>query len=498
MSVALVNDGGSGVALKRVRLVEVLPSFSLSHLRLGGRFPAVSAVLMAAGLALLLGARLGRLGDGTRSWRRALGPALGLLLLGLAVAAPRATRGIPRWAWLLLIVGLLPLGRGHPRPVTAPRPSARVLAGVVGRGLLALTALAASLGAAEFALRAVFRDEPWAHGMPQLLHAPGDSQERNSLGFDEREFPLRKPPGVYRIAVLGDSLSVSAPRGARLEQVIVERLNARSTEGVTYEALNFGRVGADTRAETRILEEAVWQTDPDFVLLEWYVNDLENGDYVDRPHGADLIPFEAIRRATNRSLFRWMLQEQFNVLQERLGLLDTYPAYMYRTFGDPANPRWEDAADALREFIDECRAHRTPVAITLHPHLSPGLPAGAYEFAELHDQVLQLCRRKAVPCVDLRPTFRAYRDYRRFWVSRFDEHPNALAHRLAGERLVEVLGPLWLAASGARGGVPPGDGRPSAEPAHGVPQRSDPIDRDADDVIRRQRAVIGYEDAGPR
>jgi hypothetical protein len=484
MSVALVNDGGSGVALKRVRLIEVLPSLSLSHLRLGGRFPAVSAVLLAAGLALLLGVRLGRLGDGTRSWRRALGPALGLLLLGLAVAAPRATRGIPRWAWLLLIVSLLPLGRGHPRPVTAPRGAASVLAGVVGRGLLALTALAVSLGAAEFGLRAVFRDEPWARGMPQLLH-PVLPDAMNSLGFDEREFPLRKPLGVYRIAVLGDSLSVSAPRAARLERVIVERLNAQSTEAVTYEAVNFGRVGADTQDETKILRQAVWHSDPDFVLLEWYVNDLENGDYVDRPRGADLIPVAAIRRVTHRSLFRWMLQEQFNALQERLGLVEIYPAYMYRMFGDPAGPRWEGAAEALRDFIGECRAHRTPVAIALLPHLSPGLAAGAYEFAELHDQVLELCRREAVPCVDLRSTFRAYRDYTRFWVSRFDEHPNALAHRLAGEHLAEVLGPLWLAASGARGRAPAGNVPRSVEAPHGVSQRPDPVDRNADDVARR-------------
>ena len=80
---------------------------------------------------------------------------------------------------------------------------------------------------------------------------------------------------------------------------------------------------------------------------------------------------------------------------------------------------------------------------------------------------------------------RAYRDYTRFWVSRFDEHPNALAHRLAGEHLAEVLGPLWLAASGARGRAPAGNVPPSVEAPHGVSQRPDPVDRNADDVVRR-------------
>jgi hypothetical protein len=72
-----------------------------------------------------------------------------------------------------------------------------------------------------------------------------------------------------------------------------------------------------------------------------------------------------------------------------------------------------------------------------------------------------------VPCVDLRATFAPYRDYLSLWVHRFDAHPNAHAHRLAGERILEVLGPLWL-ASGARLTATPrgakvsrGDGRGS-------------------------------------
>jgi hypothetical protein len=84
-----------------------------------------------------------------------------------------------------------------------------------------------------------------------------------------------------------------------------------------------------------------------------------------------------------------------------------------------------------------------------------GLPAGAYEFTELHDQVLELCRMESVPCVDLRSTFAAYLDYTGLWVHWFDPHPNARAHRLAAERLMEVFGPLGLDAGRAHAGGPP-------------------------------------------
>jgi hypothetical protein len=121
-----------------------------------------------------------------------------------------------------------------------------------------LLALAVSLIAGELALRAVFGDEPWAQS---ALRVPSPTKRNglhtNSLGFDEREFPLEKPPDLYRIAILGDSLSVSAPRAQRFGSVIADRLNAHPTARVTYEALNFGLIGIDTEEEPEILRQSV-------------------------------------------------------------------------------------------------------------------------------------------------------------------------------------------------------------------------------------------------
>jgi hypothetical protein len=88
------------------------------------------------------------------------------------------------------------------------------------------------------------------------------------------------------------------------------------------------------------------------------------------------------------------------------------------------------------------------------------LSAGAYEFAEVHDQVLEICRAESIPCVDLRSTFVPYRDYVSLWVNRFDPHPNVLAHRLAAERIEEILGSLWLDTGAASGAASPDTRRP--------------------------------------
>ena len=116
---------------------------------------------------------------------------------------------------------------------------------------------------AEYALRAAFRDDPWArHVVTPRPANPAPRRKLNSLGFVEREFPLEKPAGVYRIAILGDSLSISAPRPHRFGDVIAARLNERQPRRATYDAVSFGETGADTNREVDILQQAVWRTDP--------------------------------------------------------------------------------------------------------------------------------------------------------------------------------------------------------------------------------------------
>jgi hypothetical protein len=364
-TVALVNEQGPGVGLERIRLTEVRPSLSVSHLRRTGRLPVPSAVLLAFGIACLLWGRLARPGDDgpAAPWRRALGPALGLLALAMAVAAPSLTRVLPHWGWLLVTLGVLPLGRRPVRSASVRRRPALVVARVLGTGLLALAALVGSLVAGEFALRVAFRGEPWTWSALRLpAPVQGPRTHLNALGFDERVFPLEKPAGVYRIAVLGDSLSVSAPRGQRFGDVVATRLNAQVPGGLRYEALNFGRTGIDTEEETEILQHTVWRAHPDFVLLEWYVNDVENGDYSERPEVSYPISTDTalgrwLDRVTDRTLLRWLLREAYQVLLEQLGLVETYPAYLHRFFAEPASPRWAIEARALH--ASSRRAART-------------------------------------------------------------------------------------------------------------------------------------------
>jgi hypothetical protein len=84
----------------------------------------------------------------------------------------------------------------------------------------------------------------------------------NSHGLRDREYPLAKPPGTFRIAVLGDSYTEALQ--VELEQTFHERLE-HSLEGV--EVLSFGVSGYGTAQELLMCKQYARPFHPDLVLL---------------------------------------------------------------------------------------------------------------------------------------------------------------------------------------------------------------------------------------
>ena len=58
--------------------------------------------------------------------------------------------------------------------------------------------------------------------------------------------------------------------------------------------LNFGSPGANTPEHRNLVGSLVPRIHPDFVLLQWYVNDMEDDDVVGRPTFEPLIPIRRL------------------------------------------------------------------------------------------------------------------------------------------------------------------------------------------------------------
>ncbi len=99
----------------------------------------------------------------------------------------------------------------------------------------------------------------------------------NSLGLREREIPFQKPPGVFRILLLGDSVSMA--EGVELEETYLKQLESlvRGQGWRTLETINAAVRGYGNDQELVLFRRLGKRFEPDLVILAFYTgNDLED------------------------------------------------------------------------------------------------------------------------------------------------------------------------------------------------------------------------------
>lgn len=119
-------------------------------------------------------------------------------------------------------------------------------------------------------------------GKKVVWRLEGYSNENlSSQGLRDREHALKKPAGVYRIALLGDSategmqVALDKTYGSVLEKMLNDR-KAEERNGKTIEVLNFGCSSYSNGQEMLQLEKQVKPFEPDLVILMY-----NRGDYIE-------------------------------------------------------------------------------------------------------------------------------------------------------------------------------------------------------------------------
>jgi hypothetical protein len=172
-------------------------------------------------------------------------------------------------------------------------PGASLVARIAGPLGLAALGLSTALAIAEIVLRLanvsfpIFDAYDEDRGLKLIPNADGiyDKEGRshvrtNSLGYRDVEHERAKPPGVFRIAVLGDSFTEA--RQVEVEETYWKRLetilNASPQLGaLAIEVLDFGIGGYGQAEELITLRKDVLRFSPDLVLLGFFGgNDLVN------------------------------------------------------------------------------------------------------------------------------------------------------------------------------------------------------------------------------
>ncbi len=135
----------------------------------------------------------------------------------------------------------------------------------------------------------------WFAGVPVKI---------NDLGFrDTREYALAKPPGSFRILVLGDSVTFG--HGAVYETtypyLLEQRLKTWRAD-INWQVWNLGVPGYNTADELAYLKEVGGRYDPDMVVVGFFPNDLSTG-LPTRSPGYLRRAASAVRRQLQRHLY---------------------------------------------------------------------------------------------------------------------------------------------------------------------------------------------------
>jgi hypothetical protein len=261
----------------------------------------------------------------------------------------------------------------------------------------------------------------------------------NSSGFREREFSAAKPAGVYRIVAVGDSFTYG--NGIRQEDRYSDLLQARLPSN--FEVLNFGAPGANTPEHRTLVGHLLSDIHPDFVLLQWYLNDMEDDETVGRPAFRPLMPVRTIHDWLNdTSALYTVANMQWAQTQVMLGMTTSYSEYLHRRLGDPNGHDARLDRNLLLDLIAKCRLAGVPLGIVLFPDTA-GTLGKDYPFAYLHERVLEICQAQNLTCLDLRPDFSLVKDHRQLWANRLDHHPSALANEIAAVKIFETYSKQW-------------------------------------------------------
>jgi HEAT repeat protein len=214
-------------------------------------------------------------------------------------------------------------------------------------------------------------------------------QEFNADGLRDRTRPKEKPEGVWRIAILGDSVTLGAelkPHEA-YPQVLEARLQAA---GERVEVMNVALWGWSTRQERIAWHRIARGYQPDQALLAVCLNDIpELQNNLAQPP-------------------RWLawLHERSALVRLLVGAQGREIEDVERLFKSPDAAR---VREALERFFDEIRALRAEVetdgatfAMVIFPfrfQVAKGAPEPVVQ-----ERIASFCRTEEIRCLDMLPT----------------------------------------------------------------------------------------------
>ena len=276
----------------------------------------------------------------------------------------------------------------------------------------------------------------------------------NQQGFRGKDFFPQKPPGIIRVACLGDSVTFGTPEGAYPE--LLENILRRKFGSGKFEVYNFGVPGYTSFQGGRLLKEVLEKYHPDIVIISYVWNDhwLARG-FSD---SEQKIPAQEGRLIQLRNLLAHLRLYQFlNWLSAKINSKLLAQREKFRV---PINEYEKN----LKAMIQLARAYHSQVILATAPAgfgLAPlpdyleylGFIKKGKNLKALHHSYNQMVRKvtgaEKIPLVDLDLIFQS-RGVKNFFPNPKKDiiHPNLQGMKLIAQSLAEKIAQLNLKREG--------------------------------------------------
>lgn len=255
----------------------------------------------------------------------------------------------------------------------------------------------------------------------------------NNYFYRDKDFELTKKEGTKRIGILGDSIVWGGGienQEERFSNVLEKKLKAA---GQNVEVLNLGRPGYDTQQETEEFEK-VRHLNFDILVWVYFINDIQPNI---KSTGTRIIETNrdlplTITFFTNKSYFLdfiyWRLTPKHRKTFKELRAADI-AQYENKELLALHKER-------IANFIKSFEGSDTKILVVMFPSLL--LLGQDYPAQHVHQIMQETFEKNNVEVLDLFGDFVIY-DKEKLMASKFDPHPNELAHLLVADRLLAVL-----------------------------------------------------------
>ena len=274
----------------------------------------------------------------------------------------------------------------------------------------------------------------------------------NRFGFRGPEVRRKKPPGVFRIVIGGDSVTMGSgiPEDQTYSSQLQNLLNEGRDRGRRFETLNLGISGLPIRQVVSRIERIGVPLDPDLIVYGWTINDIEDTNYRMASSKEDRRGWleEPKRFANSSSRLVAIVGPRLAELWRR-----REPGYQFELFDNYFdNERaWADFTRELDRLAVIQRRTGACTVVFIHTQLQE-LDA-EHTYLRIYDKVEHAALERGLFTIQ---SFAAFEGRRisTIWVAIADPHPNALGHSILAESLREGLEALPDRCWQGRGGSP--------------------------------------------